>query len=238
MKLNDQQYKMNPGTSTQSTIDLDADNRPRHGLNPHCLAHIFQFVDTKDLWTLYGGMNNHFKEVINDWLLQNYKIQIIETEHPMNLTELFERHGKYIQKFAFISDYAKMGNILQQIDQHCAVDQFKHTELEILTEISFDILYNQLDQLINFPIHHFRKVETFWLKGVFPMLTRASLPQFESLRVLNLCQVEFVKDFDWTALKNVIELDLVQVVGINVDNFFQYIRQEPELQRENALMTC
>lgn len=80
---------MNPGTSTQSTIDLDADNRLRHGLNPHCLAHIFQYVDTKDLWTL-GGMNEHFKEVINDWLLQNYKIQIIEIEPVMDLTELFE----------------------------------------------------------------------------------------------------------------------------------------------------
>lgn len=117
---------MNPGTSTQPTIDPDANNRLRHGLDPHCLAHIFQYLDTNDLWTL-GGMNEYFKEVINNCLLQNYEIQVIETEHSMDLTELFERHGTSIKKFAFISKYAKIVDILQRINHHCAVDQFKHT---------------------------------------------------------------------------------------------------------------
>lgn len=96
---------------------------------------------------------------------------------------------------------------------------------------TLSIVYDQLNQRIYFPIHHFREVETFWLKGTLPMLTRVSLPQFESLRVLNLYQVELIKDFNWTALKNVIELDLVQVAGINIDNFLQFIRQEPELKK-------
>lgn len=47
---------MEPSTSQQVIEDKDAHCRLRHGLNVHCLAQIFQHLNTKDLYEV-GGMN-------------------------------------------------------------------------------------------------------------------------------------------------------------------------------------
>lgn len=117
---------MNPDTKTQPIEDPDVNNRLRYGLNIDCLARIFQYLNSRDLWIL-GGMNEHFKELINDLVIPTYKLNVFESDNP----ELFARHGKSIRKFFIVKSYDECIDTLEQINHHCAVDQLNHTEFEI-----------------------------------------------------------------------------------------------------------
>lgn len=49
--------------------DIDANCRLRNGLNVHCLAHIFQYLDSADLYTL-GEMAKAYKHIINEFVIR------------------------------------------------------------------------------------------------------------------------------------------------------------------------
>lgn len=63
--------------------DKDANCRLRHGLNVHCFAHIFQYIDSADLYTV-GGMNEFYHHRFGDPETQRFVLQIIQTRHYKN----------------------------------------------------------------------------------------------------------------------------------------------------------
>lgn len=62
-----------PNKKPKLAGDSDADCRLRNDLNVHCLALIFQYLNTRDLLTL-GGMNEFYKQIINDFVISNHNI--------------------------------------------------------------------------------------------------------------------------------------------------------------------
>lgn len=69
---------MNPTTNRQSIEDKDAACRLRHRLNFHCLAHIFQHLDSKDIVCTLGGMNKFYRQLINDSVIRNHYVILRE----------------------------------------------------------------------------------------------------------------------------------------------------------------
>lgn len=55
----------NRGPSKHKILeDPDASSRLKQCLNVYCLAEIFMYLNSNDLWTL-GSMNTQYKQIIN-----------------------------------------------------------------------------------------------------------------------------------------------------------------------------
>lgn len=213
---------MEPSTKKESKIleDLDANCRLRNCLNVLSLAHIFQYVDTQDLYTL-GGMNEYYKQIINDYVISNHIINFHDCISPQNgdtMSELFRRHGT---KFRRIRNIQFTPPVIQLIVQYCSIGQVKSVESRSV----------HLDrQIVGLPIQ-FRDVERFQLQGFayngYPLSVNFS----RNLVYLNLTNVNLQPDFDWTELANLTELHLDTVKQIYILNFIEFIRVQQKLQR-------
>lgn len=205
--------------------DKDADCRLKNGLNPDCLALIFQYIGTDDLWTL-SNMNDHFKQIINDLVFPDY----ILDGTPSLINNMLLIHGTKIKKIHFHGDSNELNLLLEKIRIYCAIDQLKELELKIIPpdgkdEEDHDHIYISSDYL--------SKLETF---GIY-FMNYATEPdcvvllQFESLRTLKLNKVRLNWDFDWTSMQNLNELELIKVIGINENLFIHLLHQRPQLKR-------
>lgn len=86
---------MESSTSQQHTKDIDANCRLRHGLNIKCLAQIFQYLDSIDLYTV-SGMNNFYKKIINDLVIPNHVVDFYELfKQGICGSLVFERFAQY-----------------------------------------------------------------------------------------------------------------------------------------------
>lgn len=84
---------------------------------------------------------------------------------------------------------------------------------------------------VDVTIAHFRKVKRFFFQGLDYKSTIINLTQFESLRVLDLYKVDIDAKFNWNTLTNLTDLSLARVKGIDIKNFIEFIRLQPQLRR-------
>lgn len=213
---------MEPSTKkTKFSRNPDADCRLRNRLNVLSLAHIFQYLDTRDLHTL-GGMNEHYKRIIHNFVISNHNVNFhdcITQQNGDTMSEFFQRHGTKIRR---IQNIQFTSPVIQLITQYCSIGQLKRVE-------SRSVHLNRF-QIVELPIH-FRDVERFQLEAIafngYPLSVKFS----ENLVCLNLSNVSLQPDFDWTALVNLTELHLDTVKEINIPNLIEFIRRPSKLQR-------
>lgn len=87
--------------------DKDANCRLRHELNVHCLAHIFQYLNSADLYRV-GGMNEFYNGIINDLVIPKHKVDFGQLcRQGITIPEMFERYGTKIQWIIFLYQNAK-----------------------------------------------------------------------------------------------------------------------------------
>lgn len=202
--------------------DKDVNCRLRHGLNVHCLVHIFQYIDSADLYTV-GEMNEYYKQIIGDFVIPKHEIQFYQLGHrEITIQQVFARYGTKIRKFVFedILFGNTVGQLVEYVIGYCSTHQLK--------SVTFNCLYRF--QRINLP-YHFWNVEQFAFHGHDLAIQPACLSvQFsDSLRYLHLQQVHLDPRFDWIQLQNITELYLDDVRGINVQNFIRFLCHRPKL---------
>lgn len=109
---------MEPSTSQQRTKDKDVNSRLRYGLNTKCLAHIFRYLDSVDLY-IVSGMNDFYKQIINELVIPNHSVKFFQLfEKGISGAQVFERFGTRIQKIRIDDVYVNKTSVLQLITQH------------------------------------------------------------------------------------------------------------------------
>lgn len=206
--------------------DPDANCRLRNNLNVLCMAHIFQYLNTRDLLTL-GGMNDFYQQIINDFVISNHNHNDFDINiHDDNvaLTEFFRRHGSKIRK---LHNIQLNESILQLIIQYCRIGQLKSVEFILTNFRSFH------SDTVEQPCMHLRDVEKFMCAGpMLPINVYTFNMQFSSnLRSLKLSHINLDSNFDWNQLDNLNELHLDSVNGMNKSNFIQFLHQQSKLER-------
>lgn len=209
--------------------DEDANCRLRHALNGHCLAEIFQYLDSGDLYTL-GGMNEAYKQIINDFVIPKHEVNFNQLlSRRITFAQVFERFGNKIQKFSFediwriqtfhdledaLSEYCS-NNQLKSVKINCAFRNLDGDDYEDSTSIwptYFPIQCQNVEKL------EFRYAQLY------------EIQLSESLRSLTFEGIFLCENFDWTQLKNLKELYLIDVKDINVQNFIEFLCQRPNLE--------
>lgn len=204
--------------------DKDEHCRLRHGLNAHCLAHIFQYLDSVDLYTV-GRMNEAYHQIISDFVIPKHEVCLDSSlfRCGISILHMFETYGRHIRKISLHgSDLNQTTEqLLQSITQFCAPDQLKSVKI-IRRRRNREFLH------VNLP-HPFRKVEIFDLRGFAEW--QISVRLSEMLRVLTLVDTDLDPDFDWIRLKNLKKLHLRRVNGINVRHFVDLLdMRRPNLE--------
>lgn len=200
--------------------DKDMHCRLRHGLNASCLAHIFQYLNSADLF-MVGGMNEVYKQLINDLVIPKHTVNFDNLfKRAIKMDQMFKRYGTKIQMIRFnnyLYECHATERLVRSISKYCSGDQLKMVEMgAYFTPCAVD----------NLPIQ-FRKVEELKFKG---MGQQFSVQLSESLRSLSLFRVNLEPNFDWTRLRNLKELHLISVNGINVNKFIEFLGQRPKLE--------
>lgn len=212
---------------TAQQVDQDENCRLIHGLNKHCLAESFQYLNDEELSQL-GIMNEYYVDIINNYVIPDHAITIDYFKNRQHGEILLEKYGKQIKRFRFLGKPKRhYESFLRRIVRYCDVDQ--------LREISFNISElggsDRIPVNVNAAIDHFRKVQRFYFQGLSYKPTTLNLPQFESLRLLDLYKVDMDPKFNWNNLFNLTDLSLARVKGINIENFINFIRRQPRLRR-------
>lgn len=210
-------------TDNKDMDDIDANYRLRHGLNVQCLVHIFQYLDTADLYTV-GEMNEFYHQIINDLVISMHKIDFTNLhDRFITISELFEKYGTKIRKIHFkhMNFSHSVGRLIRSINQYCWADQLK----------SVKIFCRYLNvQQINLPIQ-FKNIEILEIRGnTRGQRNVLSVQLSESLRYLRLENIGLDENFDWTVTTNVTKLYLFDVSGINVQNFIGLLRHRPQIK--------
>lgn len=226
---------MEPSPNQQHTQNKDANCRLRHGLNKHCLAEIFQYLKSVDLYTV-GGMNEFYTKIINDLIIPDHSVNFYTLfEENLTISQVFERFGRRMRKFFFFfsivprddsiepTNYS-IGQLIQLITLYCSPDQLKNVRIQ--AEIS-------TDPIIDLP-NYFRKVKEFRFFGnpnyYGTEKVQLSVSFTESLRYLIFHNIKLKPNFDWKMLKNLTKLSLSDVEGVNESDFIEYLRQRPSLE--------
>lgn len=131
---------MEPSPSQQHTQNKDANCRLRHGLNKHCLAEIFQYLNSVDLYTV-GGMNEFYTKIINDLIIPDHSVNFYKLfEENITISQVFERFGRRMRKFFFFCNLIpgddsieppnySIGQLIQLIALYCSPDQLKNVRI-------------------------------------------------------------------------------------------------------------
>lgn len=197
--------------------DTDANCRLRHGLNVHCLAYIFQYLDTPDLFTL-GGMNEVYQQIITDLVMPRHRVNFDKlNKQGITISNVFERYGKNIRRIYFndLDENHTVELLTQSMSQHCSIDQLK--------SVTIHCMYRTYG-LVDLPIQCQNVERLAYCSG------QISVQLSASLRGLILAGVDIYSKFDWTQLKNLKELYLYKVRGINTRNFIEFLRHRPNLK--------
>lgn len=201
--------------------DPDTNCRLRHGLNVFCLAHIFQYLNSSDLYKM-GKMNGFYNQIINELVIPKHEINFNNLyDRGITNSQIFEKYGLNIKKLVFHDTSNKertSKQLVQSITKYCSVDQLR----------SFTInCWFQDYEHINLPIQC-RKLEKLeflsWSEG------QLSVQLSENLRYLHLKDIILDPNFNWTELKNLTELYLNNVRGINSQNLIELFHHRPNLE--------
>lgn len=196
--------------------DNDVNCRLRHGLNAYCMAHIFKYLDSDDLYIL-GGMNQVYGQIIIDLVIPTHEVHFdsLLLRRGISILQMFERYGKNIRRIS-LQDHD--GNqtteqLLQSITQFCSADQLKSVKIYRA--------HRTRDRIhINLP-NRFRNVETLDLRRLAPW--QISVQLSDALRELTLVDIDLEPNFDWNRLRNLKKLHLRRVNGINVQHFIDLL---------------
>lgn len=200
----------------------DANCRLRHRLNVDCLAEIFQYLDSADLYRV-GEMNEFYKQIIDVLVIRKHGITVDNLhDRGTSIAEVFERYGTNIRKINFKhspDDYAHtVEKFLQSIAKYCATDQLKSATIKFQFQ---DNIHMTL------PIQ-FRNVKMLEIYGWGRKYLSAQMS--ECLQHLRLERVKLDPNFDWTQLKSLRKLYLKGVSQINAQNFIALLRYRPNLE--------
>lgn len=196
--------------------DFDANCRLRNGLNVHCLAEIFQYLDSVDLYTL-GEMNDFYRQIVHKIVIPTHEINFFDLcKRGVTISEVFERYGTKIQRICFgdVDEKQTIEQLVQLIAQYCAPDQLR--SVRIISRFPKPIILPK----------QFWKIEKLQCYGNGQLSVTLS----ESLNCIHLRGISLDPEFDWIQLKNLTELYLENIRGINADNFIEFLRQEPKIK--------
>lgn len=212
------EMKMEPQIEKPPKIvtDPDVDCRLRHGLNFHCLAHIFQYLDTRDLFTL-GEMNEFYEQIINNFIISNHNVNFLDFRTADQAIAFCRKHGTQIRS---VHNVQLLHSDIRLIANHCSIGQLK----------SVNIFSNQRLPFAQLPIQ-FRDIQSFHLRGVSHNGHSFNANFSNNLHCLKLYHIPLHWRFDWTELMNLTELRLDSVLGINDLKFIEFARRRPKLKR-------
>lgn len=199
--------------------NLDANCRLKHGLNVHCLAHIFQYLDSADLYTI-GRINKFYNQIINDLVIPKHEVNFCNLDkRGIEASQMLEKYGIRVRKIIFkhfYGDYT-IAKLAESITKYCAADQLK----------SFRSFNFNINGYVNVSLpNQFRQVEKLEIYGIRQLSAQLS----DSLRFLKLEHIELSPNFDWTELKNLTEVRLIWVDGINAENFIKLLSHRPNIE--------
>lgn len=228
--------------------DPDARSRLRTGLNPDCLAKIFENLAISDLVTL-SQMNKYYQQIICDLVIQKVMPvfggaratvfgeldMIIEKD---DVTYFFVTFGQYLRKFHFDGNYEDFQQFLQFIAQHCSREQFNEIQL------SHSLNYGD-SRLPRIPkaFDYFHNVEKFYViySGIsrnwqkIHNISLSLLGDATELRSLRLnrypAQHINLKFLQENPLPNLTELHLTGAMVRNVKCLLDFIKRRPRLER-------
>lgn len=195
--------------------------RLRHGLNIDCLAHIFQYLDSRDLNTL-GAMSSTYEDIIRDFVIPKHEIKLSGLSERRTILKIFKRYGTKMQKLYFndSNNAFNVEDLAKSIQQFCPADQLKCVQIYCRS--------NRVDSKIVLLPSHFQKVTKFVFHGANRRLQTIDLS--ESLCHLDLAELDLKPKFNWKKFQNLRELHLKLVFGINVKKFIEFLRQKPNLE--------
>lgn len=207
-------------------VDKDAHCRLRHGLNVQCLVHIFQYLDSADLYKLSKNSetNDFYKQIINELVIPKHVINFDRFfNHNVVVTQqVFEGWGKNIRKIIYnfdrkslLSLFLESAELFELVKNYCSIDQLKSVTIGDVSEI------------VNLPAH-FRNVEV--LKYYGNARTKLSAELSECLRHLTLESIVLDREFDWTKLVNLREIHLKRVAAINEEKFLSFLRLQQSIE--------
>lgn len=82
--------------------DLDWNCRLRHGLNVDCLAHIFQYENSSDLYRTCE-MNGFYRQIINELVIPKHEVNFNDLDkRHITPSQIFEKYGSNIKKINFL----------------------------------------------------------------------------------------------------------------------------------------
>lgn len=218
-----QPQKMSPNVNSKKTKSTNGNKncRLRHGLNFDCLAHIFQYLDSRDLNTL-GAMSHTYKCIIRDLVIPKHEIRLSGLSERQTILKIFRRYGSKMQKLYFndSNNAFNVKDLAKSIQQFCPTDQLKCVQI-----------YCRVNRVDNKIVHlpsHFQKVTKFVFHGANRRLLSIDLS--ECLCHLDLAEIDLKPKFNWTKFQNLKELHLKLVFGINVKKFIEFLQQKPNLE--------
>lgn len=219
--------------------DKDVNCRLRHGLNANCLERIFQYLNSVDLYRV-GEMNLFYNQIIEDLVIPKHTVNF-EPLLNLNIAEpFFEKYGKKIENIEYSDDnkpefqqIIRLNHLNQLITQHCSIDQLKDISIflgwGINSEHTDSPEYLNQESIIDFQ-SNLKRIKKFIFSAYPSNTMRLTVKLTESLRYLQMKDVNLDPNFDWTQLANLTELHLVCVRGIIADNFIELLRQRPKLE--------
>lgn len=223
--------------------DPDEHCRLRNGLNPHCLAEIFQYLNDTDLIRV-SGMNKYYESIIADYVISKKVITLQLTTTRSEYTNIFRKFGEKIKKIHFIGDPGRFKFLLQNIVEYCAEDQLEEVRFTKVCELyscnceqSYRISITT--KMISQMIPYFRNVQSVTLRnshlrkfGPQWHVPQTMFSQSTNIQTLKLDKVLLNDEqLRWDQLENLRDITLIDLHDFNQSTFIEYLRRRPKLTR-------
>lgn len=223
--------------------DPDEDCRLRHGLNPHCLAEIFQYLNDADLIRV-SGMNKYYESIVADYVISKKVITFQLGTTRNEYTDIFQKFGDKIKKIHFIGDPGRFKFLLQNIVEYCAEDQLEVVRFTKVCEFyscSCEQIYriSITPKMISQMIPYFRNVQSVTLRnshlrkfGPQWHVPQTLFTQSKNIQTLKLDKVLLNDEqLRWDQLENLRDITLIDLKDFNQSTFIEYLKRRPKLTR-------
>lgn len=225
-----------------SEQDPDANCRLRNGLNSDCLLEIFEYLKQDDLVTL-SGMNDHYKQLIINFIISKKTIEISGNCKRSN-AQLLKNFGRKLKHIKFVGDRVRFEHFSQQIVKHCTENQIKTIDINFICSNSNKskchcpktmafVMDN--DTSTEAAKKYFRNVEEVSIRHANARvgeILETLFGESENLRVLKLIESKLDdRLMSWKSTQQLTELHLIESSVGNEERFIEFIRSQSKLER-------
>lgn len=219
--------------TTLKEVD-DANCRLRNGLNVECLAKIFQYLQTKDLFNL-GLMSSYYQHIIYEYVINKFHLKLCGSSinpYDNNIEAVLKMYGRKV-KWLEIYDLCNVDLLNRCILAYCSTDYLKCLTLHFEGQGIFREVFPSTVQLaLLFP--YFRQIKMLDVRFPEGNLYYCLLvvKRLEALRILKLdrSSIEILK---YAGISMLTELHLGRLLNYFSDcsNLFLFLSElRPQLK--------